>query len=180
MRETKVSRKLMYEGSIVNFYRDEVLLEDNRLTQRDVINFKYFDGAIQAICIDEDDNVVMVKQFRHVANKYTISCVGGYIERNEDPVEAMKREVSEEIGAKIISFEKIGSLFPLVAYSYEQSHYFIVRIENKLSKQNLDEFENIEVVKMSFDDVYNYANSLECKSLNLKFITNFVKYKKLL
>lgn len=172
MKEIKVSTKEMFRGSLYTFYRDTVSI-DNVETTRDVIKLNNYLGAVQVLCIDEFDRVIAVKQYRHVAKKYVMSCVGGYIELNESPLDAAVREVEEEIGGEIIDIVQVGCYWPLVAYSYEKSFHFVAKIKCELKDQNLDTFEDIEVVKISYDEFYKYVNSEQCMSLNSKLIMNY-------
>lgn len=174
MKEIKIASKLMYCGSLVSFYRDDVMVENKGQTKRDVIKQNHFAGAICALCIDEDNNVICVKQYRYTKKTHSISCVSGYIEKNELPHKAMMREVSEEIGGDIIEYKKITTIWPLIAYSYEQTHCYFVKIKNQLNQQKLDHLENITIVKMTIAELYEYANSSQVTSLNFKLMANFL------
>lgn len=178
MKEIKIKSKLMFKGSIVSFYRDDVKLEDNRLTKRDVIKYNNFSGSVCALCLNSKNEIICVKQYRHVKKELSLSCVSGYIEKNENPIDAIKREIKEEIGGEVIEIEQIFQHYPLVAYSYEKVYCYVAKIKDNLTKQNLDENENIEIVKLSMDEFIKYANSLNCTSLNFKIFANYLNLTK--
>lgn len=174
MIEKMISRKLMYKGSIVSFYRDDVKIGE-KITQRDVCVLNDKDATIQAFCYDNEHNIYMVSQYRHVKQKISTSCVGGYVEKDEPIEKALIREVQEELGAKVLSHKKIFSLNPLVAYTYEQTHYYLVEIDSKQTSQNLDEFEDLWIEKKTLTEFLQYANSKECNSLNVKIFANYIQ-----
>ena len=179
MKEYKKNRTLMHKGSILTFYRDDVQLEDGRFTQRDVIKFNNFEGAVHCLCVDEDENIIFTKQRRfNNENTISISTVGGFIEKGEDAVSAMKREVLEETGYDIISYEQVFDIMPLVAYSYERSYLFIVKVKYTGRKQNLDEFEQLSIDRLSVDDFYNLTKTNQCSSMNAKLLINRYRLKK--
>lgn len=179
MIEKKINRKLMYRGSMVTFYRDEVLI-NNKTTYRDVCVLNSMDGTIQAFCYDKYKNVYLVQQYRHVKKSLSKSCVGGYIEKNESVELALIREIKEELGAKVVSYKKLFSLNPLVAYSYEQTHYYCVEISPDLKYQNLDEFEDISILKITLAEFHAYASSTDCSSANVKIFSNYLKLNNLI
>ncbi len=50
------------------------------------------------ITIDKDDNVMMLRHYRHGVQKYLMEFIGGGMEEDESSEEAVRREVKEETG----------------------------------------------------------------------------------
>lgn len=47
--------------------------------------------------------IVFIKEFRYALNDYIYSVPAGLVEQNEDPTTSVKRELMEEIGAKVVN-----------------------------------------------------------------------------
>lgn len=175
MKETKTERTLQYKGDIISFFRDDVILEDGKKTQRDVISFNNHKGSVHCLCIDEEDNVIYTQQKRFNSNIVSISTIGGLIEENETPLQSVCREINEETGYDIISIKKVSNICPLVAYSYEKSFLYIAKVKYTGKSQKLDEFEDIKVGKSTVEEFYSLTKSNKCSSMNAKILINYYK-----
>ena len=76
----------------------------------------------------------------------------GKLEKGEDPEEAAKRELLEEIGASAKSFESLGIFYPSPGYTNEKIYMYLAK-DLEFSSQNLDEDEFLEVGKMKISDL---------------------------
>ncbi|CAA9517539.1 MAG: hypothetical protein AVDCRST_MAG85-2708 [uncultured Solirubrobacteraceae bacterium] len=52
---------------------------------------------------------------------------GGWVERDEDPVEAARRETREELGADVVDWERVGAVDGLWHFKREQLSYYAAR-----------------------------------------------------
>ena len=64
--EATVASQRVYEGRLVNLRVDTVRLENGRLTEREIVEHP---GAVAVVALDEDDNAILVRQFRKAAEK---------------------------------------------------------------------------------------------------------------
>src|SRR3990167_2065115 len=60
--------------------------------------------AARAIVFDKDNNIALL----HATNKSYHKLPGGGVEKGEDIIQALKREVLEEIGCEIDSIKELG------------------------------------------------------------------------
>jgi ADP-ribose pyrophosphatase len=60
---------------------------------------------------------LLVKQFRLGANSQTIEIPAGILEPDEDPIEAVIRELREETGYRPLNIESLGGIFVAPAYT---------------------------------------------------------------
>lgn len=63
LTEHRLSRETIYEGKILHIYRDDVLLPNGRKSVREVADHP---GGVAIVALDENDNVLTVKQYRYV------------------------------------------------------------------------------------------------------------------
>lgn len=103
----------------------------------------------------ENGEVILTVEPR-VFTKRTV-CVGlpaGYIENNETPVEAAKRELQEETGAEIDASDLIylGGFYQDVGVSAAYIETFLAQNINIINNQNLDKDEYIKYFYCNFEE----------------------------
>lgn len=103
---------------------------------------------VNCIAIDEDDNVMMLRHYRHGVQKYLMEFIGGGMEENESPEEAAKREVEEETGYTGGAIYHVGTSYPNPANHTNKVHTYLA-VGGKVSQdQNLEVGETITVEKI--------------------------------
>lgn len=107
LTERQLSRETIYEGKILHIYRDDVLLPNGRTSVREVADHP---GGVAIVALDENDNVLTVKQYRYVFSRVLEEIPAGKLERGEDPDEAALRELREETGATPKRMTNLGKL----------------------------------------------------------------------
>ena len=65
----RLDRTLKYEGSIVNFYKDTVLVPNGNIVHWDFIGHK---GAAAVVPVMDDGRILMVRQYRNALDRYTL------------------------------------------------------------------------------------------------------------
>lgn len=106
-----------------------------------------------AFALTEDNKVIMVRQYRHGLGEISTELPGGVIDKGETAEQAIKRELKEETGYEFASIEEIGQVAPNPATSNNYMHMFIAKGGKKVSVQNLDATEDVEVLIHSIDEV---------------------------
>lgn len=59
--EKTIESKLIYDGSFISLKVDKVLLPDGKTSQRAIV---LHSGAAVIVPVDQENNVVLIKQFR--------------------------------------------------------------------------------------------------------------------
>ena len=150
MEKDKVLKsEIAFKGKIFDIKIDEVLLENGNKARRDILVHK---GACCGVPIDKDNNVIMVKQYRHATGEFLLEIPAGGLEIGEDPKECIVRELQEEIGYKPGKVEPLFSMWLAPGYSSEHLHCFICS-DLEESILPCDDDENLKVVKLSFNEI---------------------------
>jgi 8-oxo-dGTP pyrophosphatase MutT (NUDIX family) len=93
---TVVSSTDVHVGRILALRLDTVAMPGGGVADREVVEHL---GAVAVAAIDEDGSVVLIHQYRHPLGRRIWELPAGLIDHaGEDPVEAAKRELVEEVG----------------------------------------------------------------------------------
>lgn len=174
MTQKVVKTKEIFDGRVVKLRVDTVQLPDGRLAEREIMKHP---GGVGVIAIDEDKNVLMVRQFRDAAKRIMLEIPAGKLEYGENPLECGKRELVEETGFRAAKFEHLGEFFVTPAYCEERINIYLA---SELTKecQNLDDGEFVEVEKISLDTLFDMVMHNEIA--DAKTIIAVLKAKQLL
>ena len=121
--EKKISSELIFDGKIVHLYKDTVELPNGKEATREVIRHV---GAVGVIPVTDNGEVILVKQFRYPFGEVLTEIPAGKLDsKDEDIVEAAKRELREETGVTAERLFFIGDLYPSCAILDEVIHLFL-------------------------------------------------------
>lgn len=108
---------------------------------------------VNVVALTEDNEIILVRQYRHGVQESILEIPGGVIDEGEDSLTAAKRELLEETGYLFDSFEKLCDLFPNPATSNNITTSYLARGGKKVQEQELDSQEDIEVILKSPSEV---------------------------
>jgi len=97
--------------------------------------------------------VVMVKQFRHGLNDFTIEIPGGMVDPGEAPVEAAAREMLEETGYRGREIVPLGGANPNPALFGNTLHVFLARDAERVAEIRNESTEETQVVLVSPEEL---------------------------
>ena len=147
LKETFVSRQEIFHGRIVDLRVDTVRLPNGHLTTREVIDHP---GGVAVVAIDENDNVLTVKQYRYAFQTVLEEIPAGKLERGEDPAAAARRELSEETGASCETLTPLGEILASPGGFTEVLHLYMAT-GLTFGSQHPDEDEFINFERVPFD-----------------------------
>lgn len=110
---------------------------------------------VNVIAITEEGKFVMEKQYRHGLGKTCYEIAAGVIEKGETPLEAAKRELLEETGYEGGQWKEAMAISGNPSVTSNISHCFIARGVRKVSDQNLDSTEDLSVILMDKEQVWD-------------------------
>ena len=91
----------------------------------------------QIVPITADGQVVLIRQFRHGAQRVTLEIPGGLVDAGEDPAEAAMRECLEETGYRARHAHPLGVVNPNPAlFANRLFGYFATGVERERDVQN--------------------------------------------
>jgi ADP-ribose pyrophosphatase len=145
----RVGRRDVYSGRVfdvaVDRFRDD---EEGREFDIEAV---LHNGGAGVLPIDDDGNVVLVRQWRYPLGTTCLEIPAGRVERGDDPRSTAVRELEEEAGLVAGSVQSLGSLLPAPGYCTERVWIFVARDLTEVP-QRLEEDEYVELVRMPLGD----------------------------
>ena len=127
-------------------------------------DFVLLDSAdwVNIVPITKENELIVIRQFRHGTSTITTEIPGGLVEIGEDIRLAAERECIEETGySSTNESEYLGYTYPNPAFLNNKCHTFLWKDCELTHSQQLDTFEDIEVVKIPIESLENYITSSE-------------------
>ena len=148
MRERKLSSEMKFDGKLIKVTYD-IADVDGKEAWREVVHHP---GASAVVAIDEDNRIIMEKQFRYALNDYLLEIPAGKLDAGEDPLVCAKRELEEETGIIASEWISLGTIATSPGFCNEVIHLYIAK---GLSKGEIhwDEDEYVEVERYTFDEL---------------------------
>lgn len=172
----RLSRDLVYHGSIIDYYKDTVKVPNGNIVKWDFIGHK---GAAAVVAVREDRKLLMVRQYRNALDRYTLEIPAGGLNGPEEPtIEAAARELEEETGYKKgAPLEFLISIRTTVAFCNEKIDIYVARDLQK-SHQHLDEDEFINVEAWDVQDLIEkiYDGTIQDSKTVCAIMTYYHKY----
>ena len=115
--------------------------------------------AAAIIAINEDNQIVTLKEYRHPTGKWVFGCPGGRIDAGESPIEAAKRELLEETGHTASEFIYLGNAYPFAAVSEQTIHYILAKGAKSIQEPTHEPYELMQIHVLSEQQLYkNISN----------------------
>ena len=147
LREVQIESENIFDGVILDVKRDQVRLPNGHQSVREVIRHV---GAVCIVPVTEDGKVVVERQYRYPIDQVITEIPAGKLDsKEEDRLQAAKRELVEETGITADSWTDMGLYYPAAAYSDEKITMYLAQ-NLHMGKQHLDEdeFLNVEFVPL--------------------------------
>ena len=140
-----------YKGYSFSVDVDEVRSNSGIVFERSVVKHP---RSVVILPVDSQQNVVLVKQYRHPAGIYLLEAPAGKLEGDELPTECAQRELQEEIGYKALNLKLLSDFYVSPGYSTEYMYaYLATELKPSVLQPDFDEF--IEIEKYSVLEINN-------------------------
>ena len=136
--------EVLMKGRAFAIRRDRLKTPDGRETKLEIIEHS---GSAIIIPIDENGNMLLVRQYRHATGQDLLELPAGTLDDNEEPEVCAAREIREETGMAAGKLTKLGDFYLAPGYSTE---FMVVYLATELNHDPLeadaDEFLSVETV----------------------------------
>ena len=123
LKETFLDGQMVFPGIIIRVEHWNVRLPNGETAVREVACHP---GASAVVPLDEDGNLIMVRQHRIAVGRLTLEIPAGKLDSaEEDPLVCAKRELSEETGFTAAHWEKLTCLETTPGFCNERIHLYL-------------------------------------------------------
>ena len=155
--EPTIESKDIFQGRIVKLRVDTVQLPSGRTTTREIVEHE---DAVCVVPIDENNNVLMVRQYRKAAQLNLLEVPAGGVEAGESPEETVLRELQEEVSVTSGSLRRLSGFWVSPGWATEFMHAYLA---TDLTPASLpaDDDEYISVERVPLDRIPELIESGE-------------------
>lgn len=145
-----MTNKLLHKGNLIELHSEKVDLTSGGHTFFDIV--KHPGGAVIA-AINEQDEICLLKQWRHAIQQFIWELPAGCLEPGEPPLLTAQRELEEEAGVSAEHWVDLGCIASSPGFSNELLYLFEARgIKKGTSK--LDDAEQLEAHWLPLERAY--------------------------
>ena len=120
-----VSSTVLARGKITRYVQDQVRTPDGQLIEREYLKHP---GAVGVIALDDHDRVALVRQYRHPVRHRLIEPPAGLLDvGGEDHLQAVERELAEEVGLAARRWAVLVDLFTTPGILGESLRIYLAR-----------------------------------------------------
>lgn len=145
--EKKIESETKFDGRIVRIETDTVELANGKTAYREVVRKN---GGVCVVPLTEDNEVILVNQFRYPYGEVVKEVPAGKMESNEDPLVCGLRELSEETGYTAGNVVSLGVFYPSPGIM-DEILYMYLATDLKKGEVHLDEDEFLTSEKLPLE-----------------------------
>ena len=116
--------RTIHAGKVVNLAVESLVLPNGELLQLEVIHHP---GGAATVALNKQDDVCLLRQYRHAAGGWLWELPAGKLERQEPPASTAARELEEEAGLQAADWIKLGEVFTTPGFCDEIIHLYLAR-----------------------------------------------------
>ena len=175
VEERTLESERVFEGRLIRVRVDKVSKPDGRETTREIVEHS---ACVAVVAIDEDDNVLLERQFRKPVEREILEIPAGGIEPGEDPEDAVSRELREEVGYLPQKIELMGGFYSAPGYSSEYLYLYLATrlVPDRLYAEDTDEIELVRVPANEIPALVASGKIYDAKSI-AGLLMYLLKYK---
>lgn len=162
--EKRIASQEIYRGRAVNIRVDTVEKASGTKTTREVVEHS---DCIAVVALDEQGNILLVRQFRHAVDRFLLEVPAGGIDAGEEPVDAVRRELQEEIGYFPKRIERLGGFYATPGYGTEYLYCFVASdlVPARLVAEDTGDIELVRVSRNEIPGLISSGEICDAKSI---------------
>ena len=147
--EPTIATRSVFSGRIIDVRVDTIRLPNGRETTREIVEHE---PSICVVPVDDDGNVLLVRQYRKPTESFLLEVPAGGIEEGEEPEEATRRELQEEIGHTAAELTRLTAFYLAPGWASEYMYAFLATgLTPAVLDSDEDEF--IDVVPVPWSEI---------------------------
>jgi len=131
-------------GFRIQLSKERVRLPNGRVAELDIVRHP---GASAVVPFENDDDVLLIRQYRHAAGGEILEVPAGKLDPGDTPESCAARELEEEVGRRAGRIEHLGWIFTTPGFTDEVIHLFAAFDLEPIPTRHEDD-EVIEVLRV--------------------------------
>jgi ADP-ribose pyrophosphatase len=152
-----LSQKIVWSCPWYSVRQDEILLPDGR---PGVYNVVQKEAAVWIVPVTAEKKVVLIRSYRYTVNDWCWEIPAGSLKPGQNPTDAARSELAEEIGGRAQHLEYLGQSYMANGICDEIGHFFLATGVT-LSEPEHEAAEVIEVHLKSIPEILSMARANE-------------------
>jgi len=159
-----IKSETLLQGRAFKVRRDYLKTPNGDETKLEIIEHG---GSVVLVPIDNDGNLLLVRQYRHAAQQDLLELPAGTRDEDEPFEECAAREIREETGMEAGKLQKVGDFYLAPGYSTEFMAVFLAtELRHNPLQADFDEFLQVEKVPVKKAvELFQGGEVLDAKSL---------------
>ncbi len=120
--ERTLESRQVFQGRLIQVRVEQVGLPDGTTARREIVEHP---GAVCIVAVDDQRNVLMVRQYRKAVGETLLEVPAGTLEPGERPLECAERELREETGFAARTFDLLGEFWTTPGFTTERMYAFL-------------------------------------------------------
>ncbi len=143
----KRSREKSWRGVFLEVVTEDIELPNGKRIEIDIVRHP---GAAAIVPFVSEDDVLMIRQYRHATKGVLWEIPAGKMDPGEDPETCARRELEEEAGCRAGRLVALGPMWASPGFTDERIHLFAA-FDLERVPQRLEDDEIIEIERMPFE-----------------------------
>jgi len=156
-----IEKKTISEGKFLRFVLNRYIDSSGMVREWESFERVNCKGIVAVVPVTDNKEVLLIKQFRPPLKRYVIEFPAGLNDRGETLQDAARRELLEETGYSAREIIYLGEGPVSSGASGEVLTVFLAKGPEFKGIVNRDETEDIEVVKVPMDELYQKLSDLQ-------------------
>lgn len=159
---TLLKKEKLYSGKIIDLTVDQLQYPSGNKTIREIVEHP---GGAVILAVFDNQDILLIKQYRHPFAAEVIELPAGKLEKTEDPLICAQRELREETGYTAGRWKPLTSIYTTPGFCNEILHIFLAQeLSLHHAGQSLEEGErSIQLMRMPIKDAVSMIESGEIK-----------------
>lgn len=120
-------------------------------------------STVSVFPLTDKYELFLISQYRYLLKKTIIEAVAGRVDAGENVLAAAKRELKEEAGIVASQWEELSRVELAASFFRARTRLFLAK-DLQVEKQELEDGEEIEVIKLSLDEAVKKVMSGEIET----------------
>ena len=155
-RWTQLATKTLIERWWMTLREDRVQLPSGHVIEE--FHVTAYPDWCAVIAITDEDDVVLVEQYRYGADRLSVEFPAGAVDPGEELEGAARRELLEETGYAAERLQYLGALAAEPSRSTSRGHFFVAAGARRVAEPAAEETEDLRVLLLPAAEVLQMAD----------------------